>query len=319
MTRNSELLELYKSMLRIRRVEEALSEKHEEKIVQSPLYLCIGQEAIAAGVSYWLKRSDFVYSHHRSHGHYLAKGGSLEKLVGELFHTPDGCCHGLGGSMFLADTSVNFMGATPISGGTVPLALGSAFSALLTNSDQVSVVYFGDGAFEEGVMHEAMNFAKLKNLPLIFVCENNSYSGYIPIHERQPERAISAIAEAHGIVTYVGDGNDVMNVSTIAQYAVKQARERISPQFLEFKTHRWREHCGPYFDDDLGYRQGGELEYWLARCPVNKALQQLIANGTVDEYANGKIEQTVQQEIKAALDNAQQSARQNSTGTASAA
>jgi len=319
MTRNSELLDLYKSMLRIRRVEEALSEKHEEKIVQSPLYLCIGQEAIAAGVSYWLNPSDYVYSHHRSHGHYLAKGGDLVKLVGELFHSPNGCCQGRGGSMFLADTNVGFMGATPISGGTVPLALGSAFSALLKNSGQVSVVYFGDGAFEEGVMHEAMNFAKLKHLPILFVCENNSYSGYTHIQERQPQREISAIAEAHGIASHVGDGNDVMNVSTIAHYAIKQVREQVSPQFLEFKTHRWREHCGPYFDDDLGYRQGGELEYWLERCPINKALQQLIANGTLDEHTNSGIEQTIQQEIKTAFDHALQSMRQNPLGTNSAA
>lgn len=319
MTRKSELLDLYKSMLRIRRVEEALSEKHEEKIVQSPLHLYIGQEAIAAGVSHWLKPTDHVYSHHRSHGHYLAKGGDLCKLVSELYHSPEGCCHGHGGSMFLADTQVGFMGATPISGGTVPLAVGSAFTAVLKNTDQVTVVYFGDGAFEEGVMHEAMNFAKLKNLPIVFVCENNSYSGYTPIQERQPEREISVIAEAHGIDSYVGDGNDVMNVATIAQFAVKQARERVSPQFLEFKTHRWREHCGPYFDDDLGYRQGGELEYWLQRCPINKAMQQLMANRTLNENANRKIEQTIQQEIKTAFDRALQSSRQNSPGSASAA
>jgi TPP-dependent pyruvate/acetoin dehydrogenase alpha subunit len=319
MTRNSELLDLYKSMLRIRRVEEALSEKHEEKIVQSPLYLYIGQEAVASGVSYWLKSSDMVFSHHRSHGHYLAKGGNLIRLIGELFHSPEGCCHGRAGSMFLADTLVGFMGATPISGGTVPLALGAAFTAALKNNHRVCVVYFGDGAFEEGVMHEAMNFAKLKNLPIVFVCENNSYSGYTHIQERQPEREISAIAEAHGIAAFVGDGNDVMNVSTIAQFAIKQARERISPQFLEFKTHRWREHCGPFFDDDLGYRQGGELEYWLERCPVNNALQQLINNGTLNEKANGKIEQSIQQEIKSAFDRVLQSICQMNPGNLSGA
>ena len=168
-------------------------------------------------------------------------------------------------------------------------------------------------------MHEAMNFAKLKNLPIVFVCENNTYSGYTHIQERQPNREINAIAEAHGLTTYVGDGNDVLNVSTIAQFAVKQARERVSPQFLEFKTHRWREHCGPYFDDDLGYRKGGELEYWLERCPINSALQQLISNGTLNEKANTKIEQVIHQEIKRAFDAAIQSVQQNPTDSASAA
>jgi pyruvate dehydrogenase E1 component alpha subunit len=307
MAQKSELLDLYKTMLRIRRVEEALSEKHDQKTIQNPLYLYIGQEAIAAGVSYWLQSSDSVFSNHRAHGHYLAKGGDLNKLIAELFHSRTGCCNGQGGSMFLADTEVGFTGATPITGGTVPLALGSALSAVLNNQDRISVVYFGDGAFEEGVFHEAMNFAKLKNLPIIFVCENNTYSGYIHIRERQPKRQISAVAEAHGIAAYSGDGNDVLNVSTIAQYAVQQAREGAGPQFMEFNTHRWREHCGPYFDDDLGYRQGGELEYWLQRCPIKNTLNQLLGNGTLTESANSKIEDAIHAEIEKAFEQAMQS------------
>ncbi|KPJ93285.1 MAG: hypothetical protein AMJ53_07575, partial [Gammaproteobacteria bacterium SG8_11] len=155
MANKSELLDLYKTMLRIRRVEEALSEKHDQKIIQSPLYLYIGQEAIAAGISYWLQASDYVFSNHRAHGHYLAKGGDLKKLISELYFSSKGCCQGQGGSMFLADVDAGFMGATPITGGTVPLALGSALSSVLKNQDLVSVVYFGDGAFEEGVIHEA--------------------------------------------------------------------------------------------------------------------------------------------------------------------
>jgi pyruvate dehydrogenase E1 component alpha subunit len=319
MAHKSELLALYKTMLRIRRVEEALSEKHDQKIIQSPLYLYIGQEAIAAGVSFWLKSTDHVFSNHRAHGHYLAKGGNLNKLVSELFFSSHGCCHGQGGSMFLADTDVGFMGATPLTGGTVPLALGSALSAALKNQDRVSVVYFGDGAFEEGVFHEAMNFAKLKNLPIVFVCENNTYSGYTHIRERQPKRGISSIAEAHGIASYVGDGNDVLDVSTIAQYAVKQARERVSPQFIEFETHRWREHCGPYFDDDLGYREGGELEYWLERCPIKNALQQLRGNGSLSTNANRKIEAAIQLEIDAAFDYAMQNIEDKSSDSFNAA
>ena len=319
MAHKSELLDLYKTMLRIRRVEEALSEKHDQKTIQSPLYLYIGQEAIAAGVSYWLKPSDHVFSNHRAHGHYLAKGGDLKKLVSELFFSSKGCCQGHAGSMFLADSDAGFMGATPITGGTVPLALGSALSFVLKNKDQVTVVYFGDGAFEEGVFHEAMNFAKLKNLPLVFVCENNTYSGYTHIRERQPKREISSIAEAHGIASYVGDGNDVLSVSTIAQFAIQQARDRISPQFIEFETHRWREHCGPYFDDDLGYRQGGELEYWLERCPIKNTLQQLIDNGTINENANLKIEADIQEEIDAAFNFALQSIEDQSADSFNAA
>jgi pyruvate dehydrogenase E1 component alpha subunit len=319
MAHKSELLDLYKTMLRIRRVEEALSEKHDQKIVQSPIYLYIGQEAIAAGVSNWLKNRDRVFSNHRAHGHYLAKGGDLNKLIAELFHSSEGCCRGQGGSMFLADTQAGFAGATPITGGTAPLALGSALSSVLNNEDRVSVVYFGDGAFEEGVFHEAMNFAKLKKLPMVFVCENNTYSGYIHIRERQPKREISSIAEAHGIATYVGDGNDVLNVSTNAQFAIQQAREGAGPQFMEFKTHRWREHCGPYFDDDLGYRQGGELEYWLARCPIKNTLKQLQEIGILNETKNRKIEAAIQQEIDIAFDHAMRSGEAKPAGSNNAA
>ena len=319
MANKSELLDLYKTMLRIRRVEEALSEKHDQKIIQSPLYLYIGQEAIAAGVSYWLRSQDYVFSNHRAHGHYLAKGGNLNKLIAELFFSSQGCCQGQGGSMFLADPDVGFMGATPITGGTVPLALGAALSSVLKNQDRVTTVYFGDGAFEEGVFHEAMNFAKLKNLPVVFVCENNTYSGYTHIRERQPKREISSIAEAHGIASYVGDGNDVLNVSTIAQFAIKQARERVSPQFIELETHRWREHCGPYFDDDLGYRQGGELEYWLERCPIKNTLQQLIDNGTLTEKTNQKIEDAIHKEVDTAFELAMHTTENNSPDSFNAA
>ena len=306
MSYKSELLDLYKCMLRIRRVEEALSDKYDQKLIQSPLYLCIGQEAIAAGVSAWLNKNDFVFSNHRAHGHYLAKGGDLTKMIGELFQSPLGCCKGKAGSMFLVDETVGFMGSTPITGGTVPLAVGAALASSLQRSQKVSVVYFGDGAFEQGLLHEAMNFAKLKNLPVIFVCENNTYSGYIHIHERQPHREINAIAEAHGLDTYSGDGNDVLNVATIAQYAIKKARETSSPQFIELFTHRWREHCGPYFDDDLGYRQGGELEYWLSRCPVKTALQKLLETGTLKAASNERIEKAIQREIDEAFDKAMQ-------------
>lgn len=298
MTYKSELLALYKTMLRIRRVEEALSEKYQEKLIQSPLFLCIGQEAVAAGVSYWLDNSDYVFSNHRSHGHYLAKGGDLKKLICELFHAPYGCCNGRAGSMFSKDTSVGFMGSTPIAGGTVPLAVGAALSISMQQKQKVSVIYFGDGAFEQGLLHEAMNFAKLKNLPVIFVCENNSYSGYTPISERQPSREINAVAEAHGLASYTGDGNDVQNISTISQFAIKQARDGEGPQFLEFFTHRWREHCGPHFDDDLGYRQSGELEYWLSRCPIQAAQDILLENKILTENSVTKIEQDIKTEIE---------------------
>ena len=308
MTTESELLGLFKTMLRIRRVEERLADCYREDELHSPLHLCIGQEAVAAGVSYWLDTADHVFSGHRAHGHYLAKGGDLKRMVAELYGKRTGCCEGRGRSLHLMDQSVGFIGSTPIVGGTVPLAVGSAWAALLTSKTRITVVYFGDGCFEEGVMHEAMNFAVLKKVPIIFVCENNGYSAYTSLQQRQPDnREIHGIAEAHGLASYVGDGNDALQVSTIAQYAIAQARTGAGPQFLEFHTHRWREHCGPHFDDDLGYREDGELEYWLQRCPVELAKRQLLVNSTITEDGIDMLEHTLDVEITAAIEFARNS------------
>ena len=187
-----------------------------------------------------------------------------------------------------------------------PLAVGAALAFSIQNREQVALVYFGDGAFEQGVVHEALNFSKLKNLPIVFICENNNYSGYTHIDERQPHREIVNIAEAHGVASYAGNGNDVLNVSTIAQFAINQARDGYGPQFIEYYTHRWREHCGPYFDDDLGYRRGGELEYWLQHCPIKNALTQLYTNGTLTEAQNKKLELSIKAEVDEAINNARQ-------------
>jgi TPP-dependent pyruvate/acetoin dehydrogenase alpha subunit len=308
MTEKSELLSLFRTMLRIRRVEERLADRYNEEQMRSPMHLCIGQEAVAAGVSYWLDNADHAFSGHRAHGHYLAKGGDLNRMIAELLGKRSGCCAGRGGSMHLIDQSAGFIGSTPIVGGTVPLAAGSAWAAKLKSEPRVTIVYFGDGCFEEGVMHEALNFAVLQQLPIVFVCENNGYSGYTNLQQRQPDkREIHTVAEAHGLAAFVGDGNDVLQVSTLAQYAIAQAREQQGPQFLEFHTHRWREHSGPHFDDDLGYREEGELEYWLQRCPVLLAKRQLLENGTVTETDIETIEQSLDSEIKAAFEFALQS------------
>jgi len=303
MAKESELLNLFKTMLRIRRVEERLADRHQEDKLQTPLYLCIGQEAVAAGVSFWLEVTDHVFSGHRAHAHYLAKGGDLKRLIAEHYGKRTGCCAGRGGSLHLIDKAAGFMGSTPIVGGTVPLAVGSAWAAKLKAESRVTVVYFGDGCFEEGVLHEAMNFSVLRNLPIIFVCENNGYSAYTNLQQRQPDnREIHNIAEAHGLSAYVGDGNDVSQVSSIAQYAVMQARRQAGPQFLEFHTHRWREHCGPHFDDDLGYREDGELEYWLQRCPIQLARRLLREKDTLTDTAIESIERSLDEEITAAFE-----------------
>jgi pyruvate dehydrogenase E1 component alpha subunit len=255
-------------MLRIRRVEEALADRYAEQEMRCPMHLCIGQEAIAVGVCAALSPDDAVFSNHRAHGHYLAKGGDLKAMVAELYGRATGCCGGRGGSMHLIDLDVGFLGATPIVGGTVPLAVGSAWASSLRQDGRITVVFFGDGCFEEGVVHESMNFAALHKLPVIFVCENNNFSVYTHLDERQPERPIYRVAEAHGITAYTGDGNNVEEVLAISRTAIDLARQGQGPQFMELHTYRWREHCGPNFDDHLNYRTLQEIEAGMNGCPI---------------------------------------------------
>ena len=294
-------LDLLYGMLRIRRVEEALADRYAEQEMRCPMHLCIGQEAIAVGVCTALKSTDLMFSNHRAHGHYLAKGGSLPEMVAELYGRRTGCCGGRGGSMHLIDLRVGFMGATPIVGGTVPLAVGAAWSADLKKTGQVSVVFFGDGCFEEGVVHESMNFAALHKLPVLFVCENNDFSVYTRRDERQPVRPIHAVAAAHSIHAVFGDGNDVEAVMQQAGAAVQRARQGQGPQFLEFSTYRWREHCGPNFDDELNYRQPEEVAQGLRQCPIECYKEKLSAvDGLLLEQLAGQ-EEMLAQEIAQAF------------------
>ena len=294
-------LKLYRSLLRIRRVEEALADKYSEQEMRCPMHLCIGQEAIAVGVCEALGKNDRVFSNHRAHGHYLAKGGDLNALVAELYGKTTGCCGGRGGSMHLIDLDAGFMGATPIVGGTVPLAVGSAWAATLLNTTYVTVVFFGDGCFEEGVMHESLNFSALRKLPIVFVCENNNYSVYTRLNERQPDRPIFRVAEAHGMSACDGNGNDIEEVLTKATKAINDARQGLGPQFLEFHTYRWREHCGPNFDDELAYRSKEEMQAGKRSCPLTSYATKI---GRIDKEFHRKakaFESEIREEITRAF------------------
>jgi TPP-dependent pyruvate/acetoin dehydrogenase alpha subunit len=300
MLQNSQFM-LFRSMLRIRRVEEALADKYAEQEMRCPIHLCIGQEAIAVGVCAVLSKNDVVFSNHRAHGHYLAKGGDLKAMIAELYGRASGCCGGRGGSMHLIDLKVGFLGSTPIVGGTVPLAVGAAWASALKGEKKVSVVFFGDGCFEEGVIHESMNFAALHQLPVIFICENNNFSVYTRLDARQPDRPIYRLAEAHGVTAYLGDGNDVEKVLSIAKTAIENARQGNGPQFIELKTYRWREHCGPDFDDDLKYRTTSEIKDGLKDCPIAKLAAQLERSNPLAQLKIQVLEAEIQEEIAKAF------------------
>ena len=294
--------ELFRQMLRIRLVEEKIAEVYPEQEMRCPVHLCTGQEAVAVGVCENLTANDYVLSSHRSHGHYLAKGGSLKALLAELYGKETGCSGGKGGSMHLVDLEAGFLGSTPIVGSTIPIAVGAAFGSVLRNELRVVAVFFGDAATEEGVFHESVNFAVLKNLPVIFVCENNLYSVYSPLEVRQPRtREIYQLAKSHGAWSAQGKGNDVEEVSRLANEAVERARRGKGPAFLEFSTYRWREHCGPYYDNPLGYRTEKEFLEWKERCPVKTFKERLIKERILTSEEIRRIESELNSEIEEAF------------------
>ncbi len=301
-------IELLMCMKRIRFVEEAIAERYPQGKMRCPTHLCVGQEAVAAGVGLALQSNDFAVGTHRSHGHYLGKGGNLNRMIAEMYGKTTGCSAGKGGSMHLIDKSAGFMGSTAIVGGTIPIGVGLGLSIQLHGTHQVSCVYLGDGATEEGVFLESLNFAALRKLPVLFICENNKYSVYSPLKVRQPDgRKIYKLAEAIGVPSDLGDGNDVVSVYHKVKSAIESIRNGNGPVFFEFSTYRWREHCGPNFDNDIGYRTEEEHTAWLKKDPIRNLETQLINQMVICEADIIDMEKTIQLDIKEAFDYARNS------------
>jgi TPP-dependent pyruvate/acetoin dehydrogenase alpha subunit len=274
--------DLFEAMLRIRLVEERIVQLYPEQEIRCPTHLCIGQEAPPVGVSAHLADSDIVFSAHRSHGHYLAKGGDLKAMLAELYGRATGCALGKGGSQHLVDLDAGFMGSAPILASTIAVGVGAAWGARMRGENRVVVIYFGDAAVEEGAFHEAVNFAAVQRLPVLFVCENNLYSVHTPLAVRQPAgRSIADLVRGHGISAEAGDGNDVEAVWRLAGAAVARARRGEGPSFLELATYRHLEHVGPHGDLQLGYRSAEEHASWLLRCPVATYRARLETEGTL--------------------------------------
>jgi TPP-dependent pyruvate/acetoin dehydrogenase alpha subunit len=251
------------SMRRIRCVEEMIAARYSEQKMRCPTHLSTGQEAVAAAVGAVLRRDDLAVSGHRAHAHYLAKGGDLPAMIAEIYGKATGCAGGHGGSMHLIDEAAGFMGSTAIVAGTVPVGVGLAYAMRLKRTEQVSCVFMGDAVAEAGVFFESVNLAVLKQLPVLFICENNLYSVYSPLGVRQPEgRSIHQMAAAMRLPSAHGDGNDVLAIYQMVEEGVRSIRAGGGPRFYEFATYRWREHCGPLYDNDVGYRSLAEFEEW---------------------------------------------------------
>jgi TPP-dependent pyruvate/acetoin dehydrogenase alpha subunit len=273
-------LKLLRTMHRIRMVEEEIALRYPQGKMRCPTHLSTGQEGVPAAVAACLRTDDYAVSTHRGHAHYLAKGGDLKAMIAEIYGKVTGCARGRGGSMHLVDTSVGFMGTSAIVGNSIPIGVGFALAASLKGGDQLSCVFLGDGATEEGVYYESLNFAAVRGLPVLFLCENNLYSVYSPLEVRQPPgRSIAAVASAIGLRTHVGDGNDSFATWQAIDMAVQAIRDGSGPWLLEFSVYRWREHCGPEYDNDIGYRTPEEFEQWKAREPIAQMKRALVALG----------------------------------------
>lgn len=294
-------LDLYRRMLLIRKTEEKIVELYPEQEIRCPTHLSIGQEAAAAGVCAALRADDRIFSTHRCHAHYLAKGGELRPMFAELYGRQSGCAKGKGGSMHLAQPELGIMGASAIVGGTIPIAVGSALAAQLLKLDRVAVAFFGDGAVEQGAFHESLNFAALRKLPALFVCENNFYATHSHQSARQPADNIHERAAGYALPGVRVDGTDVRAVYEAATVAVERARSGGGPTLLEIRAYRWKEHVGPNFDYALGYRTQEELESWMQRCPIRRFKEYLVGAGLCGERELSNIAADLDREISEAV------------------
>ena len=267
---NQKLRDLFYMMKKIRLVEERIALEYPKNEIRCPTHLSIGQEGVPAALSICLNNADYAVSTHRGHAHYLSKGGDLNKMIAEIYGKKSGCSGGKGGSMHLIDKEVGFMGTSAIVGNSIPVGVGLGLALKLDQTKNVSCIFLGDGAIEEGSFYESLNFAVLKELPVIFICENNLYSVYSPLSVRQPKnRSIRDLAKSIGANTQYSDGNDVINSYKCLDSVISQIRSKdVCTCFIEFETYRWREHCGYQFDNDLGYRTIEEYEKWRKRDPI---------------------------------------------------
>lgn len=291
---------LYRTMLRIRLCEESLVAPILNGSVRCPVHLCTGQEAISAGICEALKKTDYIFGNHRSHGHYLGKGGGMKEMIAEIYGKETGCSRGRGGSMHLIAPEVGMLGSAPIVGGTISLAVGSALASWIRKDKRVTVSFFGDGATGEGVLCESLNFAALKKLPIIFACENNYYSTHLPIQEIRVSERIYEIGKPFGEQSFRVEGNDVHKVYEYAKKAVDLCRKGKGPVFLELLTYRMRGHVGP--DDNIqgthmDIRPKQEIERWAKKDPIKKFERFLLKNKIMTQDDLARVKKETEQEV----------------------
>ena len=295
------LLEMYARMVLMRKFEEKVGDLVRSKEIITPCHLYIGQEAVAAGVCANLRKDDYIFSTHRSHGHYISKGGNIKSLMAELYGRATGCSKGKGGSMHISSPHCGMMGSSAIVAGAIPIAVGAALAFSIQEKDNVSVVFFGDGAANEGVFYESLNFAALKKLPVIFVCENNYYCTHMHVSQMLSDTNVYRKAQCFNMPGFKIDGNNVIEVFRNVNEIVENARNGKGPALIECITYRWRGHVGPNDDLDKGLRSRAELDFWIDKCPIKFLEQFLVERNILSAYGIDQIYSDAEQDVKDAL------------------
>ena len=293
---NAYKLDLLRRMVLIRAFEERAIDLYHKGDIGGLVHVGIGQEAVAVAVAGSLAEDDYLYGTHRCHGHFIARGADVNKMMAELAGRANGYCEGLGGSMHLVAAEVNAMGATGIVGGSIPLALGTALA--LRDMGQVVAVYFGDGAANTGGFHESLNIAALWKLPVVLVCENNGYAEFTPMSEHTLVERVSEHCKPYGIPARIVDGNDVFEVLGAVSEAVERARQGEGPTMVECLTYRLRGH---YIGDPAQYRQAQEVAEWREKDPIERLTKYLTAEGALGEDAASTIKREADDRIDEAV------------------
>lgn len=302
--KKEKLLEMYRTMLRIRRFEERVIQEFASGNIPGSVHSYIGEEAVAVGAITQLRPDDYILSTHRGHGHLIAKGGKTDRAMAELFAKKTGYCLGKGGSMHIADPDIGMLGAMGIVGSGIPIATGVGLSAQMRGTGQVTICFFGDGASNIGRFHEGINLAAVWCLPVVFICENNLWAVSVPTSCSLKIRDIADRAVAYGIPGVSVDGQDVMAVYEVAGEAVARARRGEGPTLIEAKTYRFRGH----FEGDSGtYRPKEEIEVWLKRDPIKLFKEKLLETKVLTEKQAEGIDKEAREEMDKAVQFAQES------------
>lgn len=300
-------LQMYRTMLRIRKFEETLIELKAGGSIPGVLHLYIGEEATATGVCAAIRPEDYITSTHRGHGHCIAKGGDISRMMAELFGRTTGYCCGKGGSMHIANINLGILGANGIVAAGMPIAAGAGLSIKMRGTGQVVACFFGDGGANQGAFHESLNMAAIWKLPVIYVCENNLYAISVSQSRSSSIKDVYLRKDAYGIEGCMVDGNDLMAVYEATYEAAQRARNGEGPTLIECKTYRWRGHYEGEADRTYTYRTAKEAEEWKKKCPIERFRKKLLRESNIGKQGLEKIDQDIQKEIQAAISFAESS------------